>query len=607
MQRFNRTSRSATPALRWYRMDLHLHTPASSDYHQPTASYLDLLRQAEARGLDMIAFTDHNTVAGYRQLQDEIEQLALLERLGRMQPDEADRLREYRRLLDKILILPGFEFTATFGFHILGIFSPDTSVRVIEHVLLDLNVPDEQLDKGSVTIGASADVLTAYRTIREAGGLVIAAHVNSANGVAMRNFPFGGQTKIAYTQDANLHALEVTDLEQGGRRGTQAFFNGSKPEYPRRMHCIQGSDAHRVTRDSANPKNLGIGDRVTEVQLDVLSFEELKALFESDDFSRTRPYRGSGEAVDFIQMAREEGSSIVQAFHESYSKRGGHLQRIVNDVCAMANTNGGTIYVGVSSDPKAKPRGVTNAPQVIAEIQGEIGRQITPGVPARIDSLETQGKVVVRVSVPRGGDVPYAIGDNQVFIRNENDTETAVRDEIVQLVLRGQGFADIAATFDTTDDLPEAPAGIAEPAVSPAAPSPVPVALPPRPEVRHGKVETPRTGVEIADVGERDGVAVYTMRDLRNGTEVKNVTRASARKLWLYAIQEHEKAGGKHDIVWQGALGLVKSYRRGRGHRYDLALREGRELRIFYGVTDDGVHGPWQKIVGADENNNGQE
>ena len=50
----------------WYTMDLHIHTPASQDYQQPDISYLDLLKQAEMRGLDMIAFTDHNTVSGYR-------------------------------------------------------------------------------------------------------------------------------------------------------------------------------------------------------------------------------------------------------------------------------------------------------------------------------------------------------------------------------------------------------------------------------------------------------------------------------------------------------------------------------------------------------------
>ena len=86
----------------------------------------------------MIAFTDHNTVNGYRFMQREIETLELLERSERIRPDELRVLAEYRRLLKKIVVLPGFEFTATFGFHILGIFPPDKPVREIEHVLMQL-------------------------------------------------------------------------------------------------------------------------------------------------------------------------------------------------------------------------------------------------------------------------------------------------------------------------------------------------------------------------------------------------------------------------------------------------------------------------------------
>ena len=68
----------------WKILDLHLHTKASGDYQQPEVSYLDILQRAEARGLDIIAFTDHNTVAGYREMQEEIDQLELLEKLNRL-------------------------------------------------------------------------------------------------------------------------------------------------------------------------------------------------------------------------------------------------------------------------------------------------------------------------------------------------------------------------------------------------------------------------------------------------------------------------------------------------------------------------------------------
>ena len=157
--------------MKWFTIDLHIHTPASSDYQQAELSILDILHRAEARGLEAIAFTDHNTVAGHRRMHEEIQQLELLEDLGRIVPEEKSRLDEYRRLTNKILILPGFEFTATFGFHILSIFSPDKPIREIEHLLLDLNIPPDQLDDGSATVGASSDVLTAYQLVDEAGGL----------------------------------------------------------------------------------------------------------------------------------------------------------------------------------------------------------------------------------------------------------------------------------------------------------------------------------------------------------------------------------------------------------------------------------------------------
>ena len=87
------TRKKSLTKLQWYNIDLHLHTPASADYQQPDVSYLDMLKQAEARGLDMIAFTDHNTVAGFRRMQEEIEQLALLERLNRLMPEEKTLLQ----------------------------------------------------------------------------------------------------------------------------------------------------------------------------------------------------------------------------------------------------------------------------------------------------------------------------------------------------------------------------------------------------------------------------------------------------------------------------------------------------------------------------------
>jgi hypothetical protein len=570
-------------------MDLHIHTPASADFQQPEAQPIDLLYRAEARGLDIIAITDHNTIAGYRRMQEEIQQLQFLEHSKRLLPEEQARLGEYRRLMDRILVLPGIEFTATFGFHIIGVFPPEKPVREIEHLLLDLHVPVDQLDRGSSeTIGATSDVLTAYRLIDSAGGLVIAAHANSSNGVAMRGFAFGGQTRIAYTQDPHLHALEVTDLEQKGRHVTAAFFNGTKPEYPRRMHCIQGSDAHRLTTDPQRKKNLGVGDRATDVLLSEVSFEALKELFLSHDFARTRPHRHKTEpAFDFIRAAREEGPNIVQDFHESASVRGGRLYAVVADVCAFANTNGGTLFIGASGDARKPVLGVPTPEQAIAQLEKEISTRISPPLQCTIDAHETNGKKVLRVLVPRGGDPPYVVDEYKIYVRSEAETGLAVRDEIVSLVIRGQ--ADRCAQ----EPLPEEEARIE--AAAPVEPS---AATEPLSE------DAPRTGVEVVSADERDGTRYFTVRDLRNGNVVKNVTKKSARRLWHYALSQFAKLPqdvSQLPIEWAGNFGLLQRDKQGKRDRYDLIQNTPQGYRFYFGVTEDGIHGAWKLLVGQEE------
>ncbi|NLE52919.1 MAG: ATP-binding protein, partial [Chloroflexi bacterium] len=474
-----------------------------------------------------------------------------------------------------------------FGFHILGIFSPQTTVRQLEHILLNLQIPAAALDQGSSIVGASSDVLTAYRTIDQAGGIVIAAHANSSHGVAMRGFDFGGQTKIAYTQDEHLHALEVTDLDRKDRRSTARFFDGTKPEYPRRMRCIQGSDAHRLLADPRNPKNLGVGDRITEVLLPERTFEALRDVFLGNDFARTRVYHPSSHApYDPVQASREEGASIVQAFHEGITRRGGRLYAVIADVCAMANTNGGTIYVGATAKPKDKPVGVSNAKAAIDTLHEEIEHKLTPPIEVSIDVLESQGKPIIRLQVPRGSDPPYALDDNKIYVRDEAETNLAVRDEIVQLVMQNLELRNALTTSQqpaTSETDTAAPA----PATEPAQPA---------------GIDAPRTGVEIIATEERKGVKYHVMRDLRNGNVVKNVTRSSARRLWHYAIIEKESHPVKpHEVEWHGEIGLWKRYQRGGTVRYDLVQRDNGGIRVYYGVTDDGLHGPWQKFASEEE------
>jgi hypothetical protein len=92
------------------------------------------------------------------------------------------------------------------------------------------------------------------------------------------------------------------------------------------------------------------------------------------------------------------------------------------------------------------------------------------------------------------------------------------------------------------------------------------------------------------------------MRDLRNGNVVRNVTRKSARRLWHYAISQHEMHPLDPDkVTWSGSLGLVAARKHGGQTRYDLVERVDDGFRMYYGVTADGVHGEWKMVVPLEE------
>ena len=572
-------------------MDLHLHTPASEDWRDPGVTFLDWLRAAEAKGLDIVAMTDHNTVAGYARFQQELEHLTWLEEAGRITQEEKERLDAYRELLNKILVLPGFEFTAALGFHILGIFPPTTTIRALEFLLLNLKIPPDKLDAGVTAIGGTVDVLTAYRLIREAGGIVIAAHANSSHGVMMRGLGLGGQTRIAYTQDPNLHALEVTDLGSRSRNSTARFFDGSKPEYPRRMHLIQGSDAHSLLADPKDKNRLGIGDRPTEIALDEKSFEAIKAVFESDEFDRVRKPRPR-PTQDLLREAQRLGESEQVAFHKRITARGGERERILRDVVAMANTKGGRIFVGASAKATEPPIGVEHPRLTAREIEEDIIRRVSPPIKAQVSLNTVRGKYILTVDVPEGKEKPYVLDGHDVFVRRGKETRRATRDDLIALV-RGTSLPSEPPSHSSPSE-EEKPAST-EQEITPTA--------------REEELKLPATnlegrippsdGVEIVGVEERRGQRRYIIRDLRHGTVVSDVTRESAKRLWEYAIECYETKKVDPDrVTWLGDLGIWHFERRAGKIRYDLVQRlPNGKLVVYYGVTEDGFTGPWAELL----------
>ena len=113
-----------------------------------------------------------------------------------------------------------------------------------------------------------------------------------------------------------------------------------------------------------------------------------------------------------------------------------------------------------------------------------------------------------------------------------------------------------------------------------------------------GGLRPPRVGVEILEVEVGRGTTSYVIKDLRNGGIIRNVTPKSARKLWSYAIAQHESNPLRTEQVqWVGDIGLWQASKRAGKMRYDLVQRVGDTIHVYYGVTDDGMSGPWRQFV----------
>ncbi len=553
---------------RWMRLDLHLHTPASEDYAEANVSYLDILREAERRQLDIIAFTDHNTVHGYELFRNEVEFLGRMVQANRCTDEEREHYAEFQRILNKITVLPGFEFTSHYGAHILGVFAPSTPLSVLEAVLLQLGVPTQEIKSGSCSIPNTKYVTEAYEIIARNGGIVIAPHVNAPSGVVTETLRMGssGQSRVAATQSPHLHALEFVNFYTTHDTFlTPFFYNGQHEHYERAMFCIQGSDAHRVRRvgnDASDPRRAhGIGDRYFEAFLPEPSFEALKALLATTAFERVRvPKRDQKQwEIDNLRFNGESRHFILRPATSAY------LDHAWQDLAALANTDGGVLIIGAIDDDQVR----LAPPEISERLRTQIATMIEPKPALSMELMSYEGRELVRIEVKPTELPPYITSDGAMYVRRDDATVPATRDEILQIARHA--LASGATTpLDNGEEL-----------------------------------DLPRSGVEIVGEQKRVGVWSYEVRDLRTTTGVE---RDRAQGLWAYAIARHEelrdhKIDFSNQVRWNGRLGVWRTFQQGNRNKYDLLHRDANGVidHIFYGVSEWGLGEGWRTLLGLSD------
>ena len=136
-------------------VDLHVHTPASSCYKTTEkdidTEYIKLLAMYVEKGVNIIAITDHNTIKGYKEIlriKSEVEsRVKFWKEIGDIEELREKLKSEEKKaeLFEKIKILPGIEFEAFPGIHILLVFNPEIEgyISTIEKFLEENGYPIE--------------------------------------------------------------------------------------------------------------------------------------------------------------------------------------------------------------------------------------------------------------------------------------------------------------------------------------------------------------------------------------------------------------------------------------------------------------------------------
>ena len=233
--------------LLWKRIDLHFHTPGSSDdYQNLSMTPEQLVARAKQAWLDGFAVTDHNTGVWIDELK------AAAETTG-------------------IVIFPGVEVTVFGGernVHILAIFDPSKGTVDVHDFLAQVSITEDK--RGSTETLARGDVNEVIDQIARSGGVPLLAHADSTSGAIEE---IRGRARIQIIQNPNLLGAEITKEE------TAKFLDGQDPNYRRKLAVFRGSDCHSPDE---------IGRRASYFKLGAMTLSALRqCLYDPDTRVRT--------------------------------------------------------------------------------------------------------------------------------------------------------------------------------------------------------------------------------------------------------------------------------------------------------------------------------
>ena len=265
--------------LKYKKMDLHVHTPASHDFKDKEITPEQIVEHCQNIGLDAIAITDHNT----GEYIDKIKKLAK----------------------GKVTIFPGVEISCLggqSGIHIIGIFDVDKTTKDIEAILAKLDIKAEKYGKeDAITTKSVNDVIN---LISEGGGIAVAAHSQSSKGVLRE---MQGLQRTEVMNNPNLLAVEaalesdfLNEEKAKSKKRTIDILNGEDVNYKRKLAVYVASDSKKNGIEGHCIE--GIGEKFTYFKTDdEITLESLRQCFIDRDVRIKQMYEEIEKRYPYIK------------------------------------------------------------------------------------------------------------------------------------------------------------------------------------------------------------------------------------------------------------------------------------------------------------------
>lgn len=236
--------------LHFYKLDLHVHTPASKCYLDKTQTAEQIIQAALDMGLHGIAITDHNNAAWIDQIKDAA----------------ADK---------DLVIFPGVEISLELG-HLVAIFDPSATQKDVEGLLGKLDIKPDEFGKSETVCTKS--VYEVVDTIHSRGGLAVLAHIDQLKGI------FNDNLKIKEDGSINVPAPLMKIINEAQYDAVECA-SGKLPAGFDEAHHIKRKPAYYQASDNPDPQEpskhsaTGIGSRHSWFKLDQIDIEGLRQCF----------------------------------------------------------------------------------------------------------------------------------------------------------------------------------------------------------------------------------------------------------------------------------------------------------------------------------------